>query len=307
MTPRVHALAVDGTNLAHRVYHTHPERRGGPDGRHVGAVVGFARSLNVLVGRRAATWGVTHAVVAFDRDGRTFRHDVLPTYKAGRQGKPDLAEQMPLIEELCRTLGLATVSADGWEADDLLASYTRAVTGRGGRVTIATSDKDMLQMVGEDVECWSFDQNKTVTAASVERRFGVPPSRMVDYLSLVGDGTDAVPGVPGIGKAFAVPLIRAYGSLEDMIAAARRSPAAVGGKRVAKALVEGGEGGLVARELVRLDRDARPDGPPSPTRLVRPDGDAMRDFMGHHGMADVAPTLARWCTPPTRGGAPGPG
>ena len=298
----MHALAIDGTNLAHRVYFTHPERRGGSEGRHVGAVAGFARSLNVLVGRRAATWGITHVIVAFDWAERTFRHDLLPTYKEGREKKPDLAEQFPLIEEMCRTLGLAVVGSKDWEADDLLASYTRAVKAKGGRVTVATGDKDMLQLIDDSVQCWSFDQNKMVTAASVERKYEVPPSRMVDYLSLVGDGTDAVSGVPGIGKTFAVPLIRAYGSLEEMIDAARRSPDLVGGARVAKALVNGGEKGLVSREIVRLDRDARPDERSPSTRLRRPDGDAMRDFMSAYGMDDIATNLAKWCTPPSRSG-----
>jgi DNA polymerase I len=221
-----------------------------PDGTPVNAVFGFSNMLAKLLREQVGT----HIAVIFDAGRTTFRNRLYQDYKAHRPPPPDdLLPQFGLIREATEAFGVPAIELEDWEADDLIAAYAKAVTDAGGQVTIVSSDKDLMQLIRPGVEMLDPIKQKPIGPAEVMEKFGVTPDKMIDLQALIGDSTDNVPGVPGIGPKGAAQLINEFGDLDSVLAAA---PAMKPSKRRDN-LIEHAEKARVSRELVAL----RPDAP----------------------------------------------
>lgn len=207
---------IDGSGFIFRAYHSLPPLTN-PQGVPVGAVYGFMNMiLKLMEGTQA-----DHIAVIFDAGRRTFRNDIYPEYKAHRPPPPeDLVPQFPLVREATQALNLPAIELAGFEADDLIASYTRAARSAGMEVVIVSSDKDLMQLIGGGVSMYDGMKQKTIGPEQVAEKFGVPPEQVRDVLALIGDTSDNVPGVPGIGPKTAAELVGSFGSLEGVLQAA---------------------------------------------------------------------------------------
>jgi DNA polymerase I len=219
-----HLFLVDGSGYIFRAYHALPPLTRKSDGTPVGAVSGFCNMLWKLVKEaRDTSVGVTptHFAVIFDYSSKTFRNDLYPQYKANRTAPPeDLVPQFGLIRQATKAFDLPCIEMQGFEADDLIATYTNAALKAGGDVTIISSDKDLMQLVGPRVTLYDTMKDKRLGIADVIEKWGVAPEKMIDLQSLTGDSTDNVPGVPGIGPKTAAALLEEYGDLETLLSRA---------------------------------------------------------------------------------------
>src|SRR5271155_3860685 len=214
-----HLYLVDGSGYLFRAYHALPPLTRKSDGLPTGAVAGFSNMLWKLLEDTKAGDKPTHLAVIFDAGKKTFRNDIYPLYKANRPEPPeDLIPQFPLVREATRAFGVPAIEIAGFEADDLIATYARIAREAGVKVTIMSSDKDLMQLVVDgQVELLDPMKNKRLGSADVMEKFGVPPSKVVEVQALAGDSTDNVPGVRGIGVKTAAELINAYGDLETLL------------------------------------------------------------------------------------------
>jgi DNA polymerase I len=255
VAPGDHLMLVDGSGYIFRAYHALPPLTRKSDGLPVGAVAGFCNMLWRLMKEAETTavrQGPTHLAVIFDYSATTFRNQIYDQYKANRTEPPaDLRPQFGLIREAVRAFNVACVEQDGYEADDLIATYTVQARAAGAHVTIVSSDKDLMQLVEDDtVILYDTMKDKRLGPAEVIEKFGVPPEKVVDVQALAGDSVDNVPGVPGIGVKTAAQLIAEYGDLETLLARAGeiRQP-----KR-RENLIAFADQARVSRRLVELDR-----------------------------------------------------
>ncbi len=266
----------DAYNFVFRAYHALPMLNA-PDGRPVNAVHGFVRMVQAT--RR--DFHPEHLAAVFDAGGDGGRRAMLPTYKANRPpAPPDLAPQFPLVRGAVDALAIPRIEDPGYEADDVIASYTRAAQAAGLRVIIVSSDKDLMQLVDAGDEgrppIYLYDtmKNRLIGPAEVEEKFGVGPRQLGDLLALTGDSSDNVPGVPGIGPKTAAELLHAHGDLEGVLAAA---PAMKQKKRREK-LIAHADDARVSRKLVAL-HDGLPLPKPLPELADRaPDDAALLAF-----------------------------
>ncbi|HEY0954808.1 MAG TPA: DNA polymerase I [Roseateles sp.] len=209
-------LLVDGSSYLYRAFHAMPDLRG-PEGQPTGAVRGMVAMLKKL----QSDVGAEHAACVFDASGPTFRDEWYPEYKAQRSPMPpELRAQIEPIHEVVKLLGWPTLTVPGVEADDVIGTLCRIGAGQGHRVIVSTGDKDLSQLVNPDVELINTMSNERLDEAGVLEKFGVPPDRIIDYLTLMGDTVDNVPGVTGVGPKTAAKWIAEYGSLDGVIAAA---------------------------------------------------------------------------------------
>jgi DNA polymerase-1 len=245
-----HLYLVDGSGYIFRAYHALPPLTRKSDGLPTGAVAGFSNMLWKLL-QDMKSDQPTHLAVVFDKSESTFRNEIYPEYKANRDDPPDdLMPQFPLTREATRAFGVACVEQDGFEADDLIATHARLAREAGARVTIVSSDKDLMQLVVDgQVEMLDTMKNKRIATAEVMERFGVPPSKVVEVQALAGDSTDNVPGVPGIGVKTAAELIGTYGDLETLLL---RAPEIKQPKR-RQSLIDHAENARISKRLVQLD------------------------------------------------------
>ena len=212
-----HLHLIDGSAFIFRAFHALPPLTRKSDGHPIGAISGFCNMLHRYVAG-AAQADVTHVAVIFDKGSHTFRNDLYDQYKANREAMPeDLRAQIPLTREAVSAFNIACHEIEGFEADDIMATLARKASAAGGRVTILSSDKDLMQLVGNGVEMLDPMKNKRIDRDGVIEKFGVPPERVVDVQALAGDSVDNVPGAPGIGIKTAALLINEYGSLEDLL------------------------------------------------------------------------------------------
>ncbi len=219
-------LLVDGSSYLYRAYHALPDLRA-PDGAPTGAVHGFIAMMKWLRERYPAE----HAVCVFDAKGLTFRDAWYPQYKANRAPMPEpLVQQIEPIHEVVRLLGWPVLEVPGIEADDAIGTLARVAADSGHRVIVSTGDKDLTQLVNERVTLMNTMARppEVLDAAAVEAKFGVPPERIVDYLTLVGDSVDNVPGVDKVGPKTAARWLGEHGSLDAIVAAADRIKGAAG-------------------------------------------------------------------------------
>ncbi|MFZ1425500.1 MAG: DNA polymerase I [Geminicoccaceae bacterium] len=207
-------VLVDGSGYIFRAFFALPPMTR-PDGTPVNAVFGFANMLFRLMQDRPQD----DIVVVFDYSGESFRNQLYDLYKANRdEPPPELRPQFPLVREAARAFGLPVIDVEGFEADDLIASYAKAAKAAGEPVIVVSSDKDLMQLVADGVELWDPMKQKAIGRAEVVEKFGVGPELVCDALALIGDTSDNVPGVPGIGPKSAAQLLTEYGSLEGLLA-----------------------------------------------------------------------------------------
>ncbi len=247
-----HAYLIDGSGYIFRAFHALPPLTRPSDGLPVGAVSGFCNMLWKLLRESKASEAPTHVAVIFDAGRETFRNKIYDKYKANRPPAPEeLIPQFPLIRDAVAAFNVASIELDGYEADDLIATYARDVVAQGGNVTIISSDKDLMQLVRPGVVMFDGMKNKRIGRDEVFEKFGVPPEKVIDVQSLAGDSVDNVPGVPGIGIKTAAELINEYGDLDALLARAGeiKQP-----KRREK-LIEFADQARISRALVRLKED----------------------------------------------------
>ncbi len=248
--PGDHVFLVDGSGYIFRAYHALPPLTRKSDGLPVGAVSGFCNMLLRLVRDTINGEKPTHLAVIFDAGSQTFRNEIYDQYKANRsETPPDLIPQFGLIREATRAFDIASIEQDGFEADDLIATYARLAVEAGATVTIVSSDKDLMQLVNDQVSMFDTMKDKRIGRAEVIEKFGLGPEHVVDIQSLAGDSTDNVPGVPGIGIKTAAQLINEYGDLDQLLARAGE----IKQPKRREALIENADKARLSRELVRLE------------------------------------------------------
>src|SRR6202035_5490559 len=216
-----HVFLVDGSSYIFRAYHALPPLNRKSDGLQVNAVLGFCNMLWKLLRDMPPDNRPTHLAIIFDKSEVTFRNKLYPDYKAHRPPAPDdLIPQFAFIREAVRAFDLPCIEQAGFEADDLIATYVRLACEAGARATIVSSDKDLMQLVNDCVVMLDTMKDRRIGPAEVVEKFGVPPDKVIEVQSLIGDSTDNVPGVPGIGVKTAAQLIIEYGDLETLLARA---------------------------------------------------------------------------------------
>ena len=220
-----HLHLVDGSAFIFRAYHALPPLTRKSDGLPIGAVSGFCNMLWNQIIKDHGPDAPTHAAVVFDKGSHTFRNDLYALYKANRDEMPeDLRPQMPLTREATRAFNLACLELENYEADDIIATLACQARDAGGRVTIISSDKDLMQLVGGGVEMFDAMKNARIGVEGVEAKFGVAPERVIDVQALAGDSVDNIPGAPGIGIKTAALLINEFGDLETLLERAEEVP-----------------------------------------------------------------------------------
>ena len=245
-----HLHLIDGSAFIFRAYHALPPLTRKSDGLPIGAVAGFCNMLFRYVEDSKSGDAPTHVAVIFDHSSKTFRNEIYPAYKAQRPDLPeDLKPQFPLTREATRAFNIACIETEGYEADDIIAALSCKARNAGGRVTIISSDKDLMQLVGDGVEMLDPMKNKRIGRDEVFEKFGVWPDRVVDVQALAGDSVDNVPGAPGIGIKTAALLIQEYGDLETLLERAGE----IKQPKRRQVLTEFAEQIRVSRRLVELD------------------------------------------------------
>ncbi|SFA39347.1 DNA polymerase I [Paracoccus halophilus] len=271
-----HLHLIDGSAFIFRAYHALPPLTRRSDGLPIGAVAGFCNMLWKYIQDGNGSDAPTHAAVIFDHSAKTFRNDIYPLYKANRPELPeDLRPQFPLTREATRAFNIACIETEGYEADDIIATLSCQAREAGGRVTIISSDKDLMQLVGGGVEMLDPIKGKAIGPDEVREKFGVGPERVVDVQALAGDSVDNVPGAPGIGIKTAAQLIGEYGDLETLLARAEeiRQP-----KR-RQTLIENAEQIRISKRLVQLDCATPLDFGFDTLSIREPEPGALLDFL----------------------------
>ncbi|MBI0000474.1 DNA polymerase I [Bartonella sp. W8122] len=250
-----HLFLVDGSSYIFRAYHALPPLTRKKDGLPVGALAGFCNMLwKLLCDARDTAVGVvpTHFAVIFDYSSETFRKKIYPEYKANRPTPPDdLIPQFSLIRQATRAFNLPCIEKEGYEADDIIATYASEATRSGAKTTIISSDKDLMQLVNQQVGMYDGMKDRPIGVAEVIEKWGVPPEKMIDLQSLTGDSTDNVPGVPGIGPKTAAQLLDEFGDLDTLLAHAGD----IKQQKRRENIIEFADQARLARQLVTLKTD----------------------------------------------------
>src|ERR1700683_3843620 len=282
-----HLFLVDGSGYIFRAYHALPPINRKSDGLQLNAVFGFCNMLWKLLRDMRPEERPTHLAVIFDKSEKTFRAAMYPDYKAHRPDPPDdLRPQFKYVREAVQAFDLPCLEQDGFEADDLIATYVREACEAGATATIVSSDKDLMQLVNDYVVMFDTMKDKRIGRAEVIEKFGVPPGKVIEVQSLIGDSTDNVPGVPGIGPKGAALLIVEFGDLEAVLAAA---PSMKPSKR-RDALIEHADKARISRELVTLRADAPMPLPLDALVVKEPDAVHLAAWLGTQGFRS---TIAR--------------
>jgi len=276
-------LLIDGHSWAYRAFYGIPDLTSAT-GQPVGAVFGFWRALMIMM----RSFPSDHVAVTFDASGPTFRHAMYAQYKANRSPMPEeLRSQFPLIEQLLNELGVPVFSIPGVEADDVLATLATKAAKCGLKSLIASSDKDLAQLVDDNISLLRpsgrgvDSSQKILDIIGVEAKYGVPPARIVDLLSLVGDSSDNVPGVPSVGEKTALKLLQQFETLEGVLSSADK----VGNRRVSENLVAYADDARLAQELIQLKTDLDVGDVPSVCRLRGIDEDALASTLTKLGFS----------------------
>lgn len=242
------AILVDGSGFIYRAFFALPALTRA-DGKPVGAVYGFCTMLLSLIDKHKSDL----FCVAFDSSRVTFRTSIYDQYKANREEPPDdLKVQFPILRDVCKAFGVHAVEKQGFEADDIIATYAADLSARGYSVRIISSDKDLMQLVNEDVTMFDPIKSKIIKIADVEEKYGVPPSKMIYLQALMGDKSDNVPGVMGIGPKTATILLNQFKDLDDLYANIEK----VNGARIKEKLLTYREDAEISLRLVTLCKDA---------------------------------------------------
>lgn len=247
-----HLFLVDGSGYIFRAYHALPPLTRKSDGLQVNAVLGFCNMLWKLLADMPKDDKPTHLAVIFDKSEKTFRTEMYPEYKAHRPDLPeDLRPQFPLIRDAVRAFEIPCLEQAGFEADDLIATYARLACEAGATTSIVSSDKDLMQLVNDCVTMYDTMKDKRIGPAEVIEKFGVGPDKVIEVQALIGDSSDNVPGVPGIGVKTAAQLIGEYGDLETLL---KRAGEIKQDKR-RQTLIDNAELARISKKLVTLDQN----------------------------------------------------
>ncbi|ASY71147.1 DNA polymerase I [Sinorhizobium fredii CCBAU 83666] len=274
-----HLFLVDGSGFIFRAFHAIPPLNRKSDGLPVNAVAGFCNMLwKLLTDARDTSVGVTptHFAVIFDYSSKTFRNALYDQYKANRTAPPeDLIPQFGLIRRATRAFNLPCIEKEGYEADDLIATYARLAEEVGAGVTIVSSDKDLMQLVTPHVTMYDSMKDKQITIPDVIEKWGVPPEKMIDLQAMTGDSTDNVPGIPGIGPKTAAQLLEEYGDLDTLLSRAGE----IKQQKRRESIIANAELARLSRELVTLRKDTPLDVPLEDLRLDSQDGPRLIAFL----------------------------
>ena len=250
-----HLFLVDGSGYIFRAYHALPPLTRKSDGLPTSAVLGFCNMVWKLTqDARNTDVGIvpTHFAVIFDYSSKTFRNDLYPEYKANRSAPPeDLIPQFGLIRQATRAFNLPCLETEGYEADDLIATYCRLACEAGADTTIISSDKDLMQLVGPSVAMYDPMKDRQIGVPEVIEKWGVPPEKMIDLQALTGDSVDNVPGVPGIGPKTAAQLLEQFGDLDTLLARATE----IKQDKRRESIIANADKARISRELVTLKND----------------------------------------------------
>src|SRR5690242_3099308 len=284
-----HLYLVDGSSYIFRAYHRLPpltNRHGTP----AGAVYGYTTMLWKLAGDLSRgskeDGGPTHMAVILDASEHTFRNEMYGDYKAHRPPPPeDLVPQFPLIRTATRAFSIPCIEEAGLEADDIIACYVTAAIKAGWKVTIVSSDKDLMQLIDEEAGIDMLDtmNDRRIGRNEVLEKFGVPPEKVGDVLALMGDSVDNVPGVPGIGPKTASQLIQQFGDLETVLASVEQ----ISKPKLKQNLIEHADMARLSRELVRLVCDANLPEPLDGLQLKGIPPEPLRDFLADMGFKSL--------------------
>jgi len=271
-----HVFLVDGSSYIFRAYHALPPLTRKSDGLQVNAVLGFCNMLWKLLRDMKPEERPTHLAVVFDKSEKTFRTDMYPKYKAHRPPAPDdLIPQFGLIRAAVRAFDIPSIEQAGFEADDLIATYARQACEAGATMTIVGSDKDLMQLVNDCVIMYDTMKDKKIGIAEVIEKFGVPPEKVIEVQALIGDSSDNVPGVPGIGVKTAAQLIGEYGDLETLLKRAGE----IKQEKRRQTLIENAEQARLSKKLVTLDDHVKLDVPLADLAVHEPDHKRLIAFL----------------------------
>jgi len=284
-----HLHLIDGSAFIFRAYHALPPLTRKSDGLPVGAVSGFCNMLQRYVEGNNGADAATHVAVIFDKGSHTFRNDMYDQYKANRDEMPeDLRPQIPLTRQATRAFNIACEEIEGYEADDIIATLACQARALGGRVTIVSSDKDLMQLVGDGVEMLDPMKNRRIDREGVEEKFGVGPERVVDVQALAGDSVDNVPGAPGIGIKTAALLINEFGSLEDLLDRAEE----IKQPKRRQTLIEHRAQIELSKRLVQLDCDMVLDFGLDDLEVRDPDPETLLGFLAEMEFRTITRRIA---------------
>lgn len=281
---------VDGSGFIFRAYHALPPLTR-PDGTPVGAVLGFTNMLVKLLN----DYNAPYAAVIFDAARKNFRNDIYKEYKANRDETPeDLVPQFPLIREATKAFDLPALELEGYEADDLIATYAKCGVEKGYKVTVVSSDKDLMQLVDDERGIRMLDPMKQnfIQSEDVIKKFGVTPEKVIDVQALAGDSVDNVPGVPGIGIKTAALLINEYGDLETLLERASE----IKQPKRRENLIEHAEMARISKKLVALDQNVDVPEKIEELKTHNPDMSVLGEFLQEQGFKSV---MARLGTKPS--------
>ena len=274
-----HFYLIDGSGYIFRAYYALPPLTRKSDGLPTGAVSGFCSMLFKLLEDSKSEKNLqkpTHFAVIFDSARKTFRNEIYSAYKANRSEAPDdLAPQFEYIRKSVLAFNLPSVDLVNYEADDLIATYVDQILQKGAKVTIVSSDKDLMQLYKKNVRIFDPMKNKFITEEDVLKKFGVDSSKVIDVQALAGDSSDNVPGVPGIGVKTAAELINKYGSLEETLKSANE----IKQNKRRETLIENKDKALISKKLVSLKHDAPVDRELNEFKLKEIDKDKLYKFL----------------------------
>ncbi|MER8431004.1 DNA polymerase I [Mesorhizobium caraganae] len=274
-----HLFLIDGSGYIFRAYHALPPLTRKSDGLPVGAVSGFCNMLwKLMQDARNTDVGIvpTHFAVIFDYSSKTFRNELYPEYKANRNAPPeDLIPQFGLIRQATIAFNLPCIEMEGFEADDLIATYCKLACEAGGDTTIISSDKDLMQLVGPTVGMYDPMKDRQIGVPEVIEKWGVPPEKMIDLQALTGDSVDNVPGVPGIGPKTAAQLLEQFGDLDGLLARASE----IKQDKRRESIIANADKARISRQLVTLKNDVPVTDGLDDFVLHAPDGPKLIGFL----------------------------
>ncbi len=284
-----HLHLIDGSAFIFRAYHALPPLTRKSDGLPIGAVSGFCNMLQKYVEDSSGPDAPTHVAVIFDKGSHTFRNDLYDLYKANREAMPeDLRPQIPLTRTATIAFNIACKELEGYEADDIIATLSCQARDAGGRVTIISSDKDLMQLVGDGVEMLDAMKNRRIDRDGVIEKFGVGPERVVDVQALAGDSVDNVPGAPGIGIKTAALLINEYGSLEELLDRAEE----IKQPKRRQTLIDKREQIELSKKLVQLDCETPLDFTLDDLEVKEPDPEKLLAFLAEMEFSTLTKRIA---------------
>ena len=274
-----HFYLIDGSGYIFRAYYALPPLTRKSDGLPTGAVSGFCSMLFKLLEDSKSDQNLqkpTHFAVIFDAARKTFRNEIYSDYKANRSEAPDdLAPQFEYIRKSVVAFNLPSVDLPNYEADDLIATYVEQILSKGAKVTVVSSDKDLMQLYKKDVRLFDPMKNKFITSEDIISKFGVEPKKVIDVQSLAGDSSDNVPGVPGIGVKTAAELINKYGTLEKLLDSAHE----IKQNKRRETLIENKDKAIISKKLVTLKKDTPTNKPIEDFELKKIDKDKLYTFL----------------------------